>query len=172
MQVQYLKPFYTKVTGDKLRIVFAHQYLSILKDNLIFHFIPTEDKEIIINLNTQQVENPLDIFVFQSGNRFVRLPLIQFFEITNTYDFINPILHNEMKKLGYNLEEILIEVNTEKIDLAVQGSRKCEYSIPDKFKPETNKLITELTQYNKENLINVYLDDKNFDGLNEFLSRE
>ncbi|MEK4122029.1 hypothetical protein [Lysinibacillus sp. FSL K6-0102] len=64
MQVQYLKPFYTKVTGDKLRIVFAHQYLSILRDGLIYHFIPTEDKEIIINLNTQQLENPSDTFVF------------------------------------------------------------------------------------------------------------
>ena len=169
MQVQYLKPFYTKVTGDKLRIVFAHQYLSILRDSLIYHFIPTEDKEIVINLNTQQLENHSDTFVFQSGNKFTRLSLRQFFEISNTYEFINPIIHNEMKRQGYNLDMIIIEVNTEKFDLETQVSRKCEYGIPDKFKPETNKLITELMQYNKENLINKYLDDKNFDGLNDVL---
>ena len=57
MQVQYMKPFYTKVTGDKLRLVFAYQYFSILKENEIFHFIPIEGKEMIINMKTQQIEN-------------------------------------------------------------------------------------------------------------------
>ncbi|MEK4122030.1 hypothetical protein [Lysinibacillus sp. FSL K6-0102] len=74
-----------------------------------------------------------------------------------------------MKKLGYNLDLIIIEVNTENFDLDTQGSRKWEYGIPDKFKPETNKLITEMMIYNKENLINKYLDDKNFDRLNDVL---
>lgn len=65
MQVQYMKPFYTKVTGDKLRLVFAYQYFSILKENEIFHFIPIEGKEMIINMKTQQIENLSEVFVFQ-----------------------------------------------------------------------------------------------------------
>lgn len=240
IQVQYLKPFYTKVTGNKLRLVFAFQYLSILNEGEIFHFIPIEGKEMIIDLKTQQIENISDVFVFQKGNRFIRLPLYQFSLITDVYNFINPIIHNEIKKnsnikepaykiakvnfkglsdlptsektyyfrtyiedlklndvvwvdsqnkqqlanfLGYideyeidfkptkyiiskaTTEESMVEASI----IDTRESRKSEYSIVDEFKPDTNKLITELMQYNKENLINKYLDDKNFDGLNEVL---
>lgn len=240
IQVQYLKPFFTKVTGNKLRLVFAFQYLSILNEGEIFHFIPIEGKEMIIDLKTQQIENISDVFVFQKGNRIIRLPLYQFSLITDVYNFINPIIHNEIKKisnikepaykiakvnfkglsdlptsektyyfrtyiedlklndvvwvdsqnkqqranfLGY-IDEYEIDFTPTKYiiskdtteesleDVSIidtRESRKSEYDIADKFKPETNKLITELMQCNKENLINKYLDDKNFDGLNDVL---
>lgn len=241
MQVQYLKPFYTKVTGNKLRLVFAFQYLSILNEGEIYHFIPIEGKEMIIDLKTQQIDNISDVFVFQKGDRFIRLPLYQFSLITDVYNFINPIIHNEIKKnsnikepaykiakvnfkglselptsektyyfrtyiddlkindvvwvdsqnkqqranfLGYIdeyeidfkptkyiINKATIEESKEKEPsiLDTREARKSEYGIPDKFKPETNKLITEMMNYNKENLINKYLDDKNFDGLNDVL---
>lgn len=245
IQVQYLKPFYTKVTGNKLRLVFAFQYLSILKDGEIYHFIPIEGKEMIIDLQTQQIENTSEVFVFQKGNCFIRLPLYKFSLISDIYNFINPIIHNEIKKnsnikdwkeptyriakvnfkglsdlptsekmyyfrtyledlkindvvwvdsqnkqqranfLGYiNESEInfkptkyiiskatIVEESIEK-DSSIKDtreSRKSEYSIVDEFKLETNKLITELMHYNKENLINKYLDDKDFDGLDNVL---
>ncbi|MGE7998529.1 transcriptional regulator [Lysinibacillus sp. NPDC093190] len=98
MQVQYMKPFYTKITGDKLRLVFAYQYFSILKENEIFHFIPIEGKEMIINLNTQQIENISEVFVFQKGNRFIRLPLYQLLLITNVHEHLTPILESATPK--------------------------------------------------------------------------
>lgn len=98
MQVQYMKPFYTKVTGDKLRLVFAYQYFSILKENEIFHFIPIEGKEMIINMKTQQIENLSEVFVFQKGNRFIRLPLYQLLLITNVHDHLAPILESATPK--------------------------------------------------------------------------
>ncbi|ACA38646.1 conserved hypothetical protein [Lysinibacillus sphaericus C3-41] len=98
MQVQYMKPFYTKITGDKLRLVFAYQYFSILKENEIFHFIPIEGKEMIINMKTQQIENLSEVFVFQKGNRFIRLPLYQLLLITNVHDHLAPILESATPK--------------------------------------------------------------------------
>lgn len=98
MQVQYMKPFYTKVTGDKLRLVFAYQYFSILKENEIFHFIPIEGKEMIINMKTQQIENLSEVFVFQKGNRFIRLPLYQLLLITNVHEHLAPILESATPK--------------------------------------------------------------------------
>lgn len=92
MLVQYMKPFYTKVSGDQLRLVFAYQYFSILKENEIFHFIPIEGKEMIINLQTQQIENLSEVFVFQKGSRFIRLPLYQLLLITNVHEHLAPIL--------------------------------------------------------------------------------
>lgn len=99
MQVQYMKPFYTKISGDKLRLVFAYQYFSILKENEIFHFIPIEGKEMIINLHTQQIENLSEVFVFQKGNRFIRLPLYQLLLITNVHEHLTPILESATPKL-------------------------------------------------------------------------
>ncbi len=56
IQVQFMKPFYTKVTGKTLRLVFAYQYFSIVKDDELFHFVPVEGKEMVINLDTKQIE--------------------------------------------------------------------------------------------------------------------
>lgn len=92
ISVQFMKPFYTKVSGTKLRLVFAYQYFSITKDDEVFHFIPIEGKEMIVNLNTMQVENLSEVFVFQRGNRFIRLPLYQLLLVSNVHDHLMPIL--------------------------------------------------------------------------------
>lgn len=94
IHVQFMKPFYTKVTGDQLRLVFAYQYFSILKDEEVFHFIPIEGKEMIVNLKTMQVENLSEVFVFQKGNRFIRLPLYQLLLISNVHEHLIPILES------------------------------------------------------------------------------
>lgn len=104
MHVQYMKPFYTKVTGEKLRLVFAYQYFSILKDDEVFHFIPIEGKEMIINLHTQQIENLSEVFVFQKGSRFIRLPLYQLLLITNVHEHLVPILESATPKLPEPVE--------------------------------------------------------------------
>ena len=94
IHVQFMKPFYTKVSGTKLRLVFAYQYFSITKDDEVFHFIPIEGKEMVVNLNTMQVENLSEVFVFQRGNRFIRLPLYQLLLISNVHDHLMPLLEN------------------------------------------------------------------------------
>ncbi|MEY9977770.1 transcriptional regulator [Lysinibacillus sp. RC79] len=128
MQVQYMKPFYTKITGDKLRLVFAYQYFSILKENEIFHFIPIEGKEMIINLNTQQIENISEVFVFQKGNRFIRLPLYQLLLITNVHEHLTPILESATPKpqlplvssvtLG-EVDQLIAELEQQNIDYLI-----------------------------------------------------
>lgn len=98
IQVQYMKPFYTKVSGSTLRLVFAYQYFSIMKDNELFHFVPIEGKEIIVNVDTLQIENLSEIFVFQRGNRFLRLPLYQLLLISNVHEHLTPILEEASSK--------------------------------------------------------------------------
>ena len=98
LQVQYMKPFYTKVSGSTLRLVFAYQYFSIMKDNELFHFVPIEGKEIIVNVDTLQIENLSEIFVFQRGNRFLRLPLYQLLLISNVHEHLTPILEEASSK--------------------------------------------------------------------------
>ena len=105
IHVQYMKPFYTKVTGSKLRLVFAYQYFSIMKEDEAFHFIPIEGKEIIVNLNTMQVENLSEVFVFQRGNRFIRLPLYQLLLVSNVHDHLMPLLESAASSVPKPAEE-------------------------------------------------------------------
>lgn len=94
IQIQYMKPFYKKVRGSKMHLVFAYQYFSVMKDDEAFHFIPIESKEIIIDLNTMQVQNLSDVFVFQRGNRFMRLPLYQLLLVSNIHDHLHMLIED------------------------------------------------------------------------------
>lgn len=109
--VQFMKPFYTKISGSTLRLVFAYQYFSIIKDDEVYHFIPIDGKEMIVNLNTMQVENLSDVFVFQRGNRFMRLPLYQLLLVSNVHEYLKPILNETTE--GENFEGELEEATME-----------------------------------------------------------
>ncbi|MFJ7734104.1 transcriptional regulator [Lysinibacillus sp. NPDC097231] len=145
MQVQYMKPFYTKITGDKLRLVFAYQYFSILKENEIFHFIPIEGKEMVINLNTQQIENLSEVFVFQKGNRFIRLPLYQLLLITNVHEHLAPILENATPKPQIPL---VSSVTVGEIDQLIEEleDKNIDYLIDQALLDNNKTLFFELLQ--------------------------
>lgn len=137
IHVQYMRPFYTKVTGTKLRLVFAYQYFSIAKEDEVFHFIPIEGKEIIVNLNTMQVENLSEVFVFQRGNRFIRLPLYQLLLVSNVHEHLTPILDNE------SINNPVIARPVEDVDV------------------ETMEIIHYLQEENLSRLIDVALTERN-----------
>lgn len=137
IQVQYMKPFYTKVTDNNLRLVFAYQYFSIEKDNELYHFIPVDGKEMIINLNTMQIENLSEIFVFQRGNRFIRYPLYQLLVQSNIHDHLMPI-----------------------IDEAV-SQKETVNLVTCKEESEIDNIITILEERNLERLIDEALADRN-----------
>ena len=113
IQVQFMKPFYTKISGTKLRLVFAYQYFSITKDDEIFHFIPIEGKELVVDLSTMQVENLSEVFVFQRGNRFVRLPLYQLLLVSNVHDHLMPIIENAAPNSNHKSSKESYEINEE-----------------------------------------------------------
>lgn len=110
LSVQRMTPFFTKKEGFRLRLVFAYQYLSIVKDGELFQFIPTEGKEIIINTKNLQVENLGEVFVFQRGSRFIRLPLYQLLLISDLHAHLNTILEGDIDmKAQIELSEEIID---------------------------------------------------------------
>lgn len=142
IQVQFMKPFYTKVNGKTLRLVFAYQYFSIVKDDELYHFVPVEGKEMIIDLDTKQIENLSEIFVFQRGNRFIRLPLYQLLLISNVHEHLSPIL----EKASNNEDQLNILPS-------------------EKEESEVQKMIRHLEEQNLDRLIDKALemrDEKRF----------
>ena len=136
IHVQFMKPFYTKVSGTKLRLVFAYQYFSITKDDEVFHFIPIEGKEIIVNLNTMQVENLSEVFVFQRGNRFIRLPLYQLMLVSNVHDYLMPLLDNaSVQQPAAPAQEPVINPEVEGIIRSLEEenlARLIDYALADR----------------------------------------
>ena len=142
IQVQFMKPFYTKVSGKTLRLVFAYQYFSIVKDDELYHFVPVEGKEMIVDLETKQIENLSEIFVFQRGNRFIRLPLYQLLLISNVHEHLTPIL-----------------------DKATTHEETDNIKPKEEIESEMQKMIRELEEQNLERLIDQALetrDEKSF----------
>jgi hypothetical protein len=115
-----MEPFYTKKEGNRLKLVFAYQYFSITKEDELYHFVPVEGKEIIINLNNLQIENLSEVFVFQKGSRFIRLPLYQLLTISNIHDHLELIYDSlELSKEKGKTEQFT-STNKEVVDLITQ----------------------------------------------------
>lgn len=92
LSIQRVTPFFTTQEDFRLRLVFAYQYFTIVKGGEVFQFIPSEGKEIIINMKSLQVENLGEVFVFQRGNRFIRLPLYQLLLVSDLHMHLTIIL--------------------------------------------------------------------------------
>jgi hypothetical protein len=108
LSVQRMKPFYTSKEDFRIRLVFEYQYFSIMKGDEVFHFVPTEGKEIVVNTKNMQVENLGEIFVFQRGNRFIRLPLYQLLLISDLHIHLTSILEGSLDEMEMKIE--LLEV--------------------------------------------------------------
>src|SRR5699024_10407440 len=53
----------------------AYQYFSIIINNQVYHFVPTEAKEIRINRKTKKIVNVDDIFAFQKGKELIHIAM-------------------------------------------------------------------------------------------------
>ncbi|KYG90264.1 transcriptional regulator [Metasolibacillus sp. FSL H7-0170] len=135
IRIQFMKPLYTRMAGAKLCLVFAYQHLSIMKEEELFHFIPLDGKEMVVNLKTYKIENVSDVFVFQNGSRFIRIPLYQLLLISNIYDYLLPIIE---EKVANTVTEDLTE-----------------------SEHEASSIIRELEGKNAERLIDYALTERN-----------
>ncbi|MBO2535474.1 IDEAL domain-containing protein [Rummeliibacillus suwonensis] len=147
LEVKRMEPFYTKRDGARLKMVFAYQYFTIVKDEELFHFIPVEGKEIVINLTSLQIENLSEVFVFQKGTRFIRLPLYQLLLVSNIHDHLELILDELELKSGEQLLEapsetdlLIVELEDSNrlrlIDQALeQGDKDLFYKLTEDLKP-------------------------------------
>ncbi|WP_342528106.1 transcriptional regulator [Chryseomicrobium sp. FSL W7-1435] len=119
LHVEMMKPFHTEVKDNKIRLVFAYQYFSLRKDEEVFSFIPVEGKEIVLNRETLQVENLSEVFVFQKGNRFIRLPLYQLLLVSDVHDhlktLIEPVAEQENDEEVSELIQALERENFERL---------------------------------------------------------
>lgn len=148
LKIRRIEPFYTKRDGNHLKLVFAYQYFSILKDDELFHFIPVEGKEIIINLETLQIENLSDVFVFQKSSRFIRLPLYQLLLVSNIHDHLQKILED-------------LELSTETKRAQTTINEETEQIVKEFEKANRLRMIDYALDHKDRNLFELLMDDGN-----------
>lgn len=140
LTIQRITPFFTTKEDYRLRLVFAYQYFSISKGGETFQFIPSEGKEIVINMKSLQVENLGEVFVFQRGNRFIRLPLYQLLLISDLHKHLTDILEENINK---------------------------EYEVPTNVAEEAKGLIDQLVHTNRLRMIDYALETNNYQMFND-----
>src|SRR5690606_8524829 len=143
LSVQRMTPFFTSQEDFRLRLVFAYQYFSISKGGEVYQFVPSEGKEIVVNVKSLQVENLGEVFVFQRGSRFIRLPLYQLLLISDLHLHLSSILEGTL-----NLQ---VEMSEEVIQEAAQLMQEIESDnrlrmIDYALETNNRSLFTQLTE--------------------------
>lgn len=134
LSVQRMTPFFTSQEDFRLRLVFAYQYFSILKGGEVYQFVPSEGKEIVVNIKSLQVENLGEVFVFQRGSRFIRLPLYQLLLISDLHLHLSSIL---------------------------EGTLNLQLEMPEEVVQEAEKLMEEIESNNRQRMIDYALETNN-----------
>ncbi|MGG0670182.1 hypothetical protein [Sporosarcina koreensis] len=143
LSVQRMTPFFTSQEDFRLRLVFAYQYFSILKGGEVYQFVPSEGKEIVVNIKSLQVENLGEVFVFQRGSRFIRLPLYQLLLISDLHLHLSSILEGTLNLQLEMPEEVVQEA--EKLMEQIESDnrlRMIDYALETNNRP----LFTQLTE--------------------------
>lgn len=143
LSVQRMTPFFTSQEDFRLRLVFAYQYFSIIKGGEVYQFVPSEGKEIVVNIKSLQVENLGEVFVFQRGNRFIRLPLYQLLLISDLHLHLSSILEGTLN-LQLEIPEVVIQEAEEMIKEFESDYRlrMIDYALETNNRP----LFTQLTE--------------------------
>ena len=150
LSVQRVTPFFTSQEDFRLRLVFAYQYFSIVKGGEVFQFIPSEGKEIVINTKSLQVENLGEVFVFQRGNRFIRLPLYQLLLVSDLHSHLSIILEGTVTmETDEKMPEVVITEAEELIGRleSENRSRMIDYAL----ETDDIQLFDELTEGLQQN---------------------
>ena len=145
VSVKLLKPYYIKMNSEYIRIILAYQYFSLLINKKVYHFIPIEGQEILVDRKTKQVVNTETKFAFQNGKEIIYITMKK---LSSLVDFMD------------QLEEI-IKPYYEKSLLVRQQDKELH--------EQTEQMIKELEIQNIKRLIDKSLDERDIDTFKELV---
>ncbi len=140
--VKLLKPYYIKMNSEYIRIILAYQYFSLFINKKVYHFVPIEGQEILINRKTKQVVNTETKFAFQKGKEIIYITMKK---LTSLVDFMD------------QLEEIIKPYYEKSVEVQKQENELNE---------QTELMIKELEVQNIKRLIDKSLDEHDIHTFN------
>jgi len=146
VSVKLLKPYYIKMNAEYIRVILAYQYFSLIINKKVYHFIPIEGQEILVNRNTKKVVNTETKFAFQNGNDIVYLTMKK---LVSLKDFMA------------QLDEII-----QPYEKHLQKNRLVKDEVDD----QTALFIKELERRNILKMIDKSLDEKDENAFKQLVS--
>lgn len=134
VSVKLLKPYYIKMNSEYIRVILAYQYFTLLINKKVYHFVPIEGQEILVNRKTKQVINTETKFAFQKGKDVIYITMKKLTSLSDFMDQLDAILR------PYYEEALVSLSNMEKLN------------------DDTSQLIHQLEQENIKRLIDLALD--------------
>lgn len=143
--VKLLKPYYIKMNSEYIRVILAYQYFSLFINKKVYHFVPIEGQEILVNRKTKQVVNTETKFAFQKGKDIIYITMKK---LTSLADFMD------------QLEEIIKPYY-----------EKSPESVPTKedLNDRTMSVIQELENQNLKRLIDQSLDNNDVESFHQLV---
>lgn len=140
LQVQYMQPILTTRTHTTLRFVFAYEHFIIRQHDQLFHFVPMEAKEMIINLHDMQIQNMTDIFVFCNDTQMIRLPLFQLMLISNIQQYLHVIIEKSKATPKHHQRKINVDALLNELE-AENTNRLIDYALDTHNKTLFQQLV-------------------------------
>lgn len=141
VSVKLLKPYYIKMNSEYIRIILAYQYFSLFINKKVYHFVPIEGQEILVNRRTKKVVNTETKFAFQKGKDVIYITMKK---LTSLVDF--------MDQLEEIIEPYYEEEKNKERSFVVQPK--------EKLNEKTTLIIKELEEQNVRRLIDQALDER------------
>jgi len=136
VSVKMLKPYYIKLNSKYIRIILAYQYFSLLIDKKVYHFVPIEGQEILVNRKTKQIVNTDTKLAFQKGKDITYFTIGKLTALSDFMDQIEEIIrpYDDSSTLDPKEKEIISK--------------------------QTERIIKDLERDNIKRLIDQALDEK------------
>lgn len=147
VSVKLLKPYYIKMNSEYIRVILAYQYFSLFINKKVYHFVPIEGSEILVNRRTKKVVNTETKFAFQKGKEVIYITMKK---LTSLVDFMDQL--EEIIQPYYEAEET-------KKSLVVQSE--------EDLNDVTALIIKELEVQNIKRLVDQALDTHDEEAFHE-----
>ena len=147
VSVKLLKPYYIKMNSDYIRIILAYQYFSLLIDKKVYHFVPIEGQEILVDRRTKEVVNTDTKFAFQKGKEIIYITMKKLTSLVDFMDQLEEIIKPYFDKpLVVREKDKVLREQTEKIikELEIQNIKRLIDKSLDEGDQETFKSLVRL----------------------------
>src|SRR5699024_2255844 len=117
VSVKLLKPYYIKMNSEYIRIILAYQYFSLFINKKVYHFVPIEGQEILVNRRTKKVVNTETKFAFQKGKDVIYIKMnSEYIRIILAYQYFSLFINKKVYHfVPIEGQEILVNRRTKKV---------------------------------------------------------
>lgn len=153
VSIKLFKPYYIKMGDDRMRLILAYKYFSVIINHEEYQFVPLKGKEIKVNVRTKEILNTNARYAFKKEKEVKYISLKKLTEIP---DF--------MKRL-----EKAIQPYHEGLLKEERNRRQQEIARKKIEQEKQDKVIIELERKNLKRLIDKALDEKDKDTFEKLI---